>query len=336
MFTGLGLVRSMRKATLLAILLTLPLVMFIPGDVAIVGVVEAAGCSVSSQDSTEWGTHIRNISIETTFMGEWNEWEDGERGFDNQDEAMVGITPYTGPLSPLRSGFHTSFSVGNGSGGGVRMNLTTGMRYTFCLTIDNANADSVREPPVDAYLFLTHDYDMYAMQYYLYGEEIQFMEDLEENIPPEWRGGLWRGFRDVHNYENIREAEFSVVLDKLETSTSLFSGEGTTYEEFIIFVDAINNTHIDDAPEPHSTSLVDLTVMVEEAFILPTWTVPLTCMALLLLLAAVPVIMHFKHSKAGLDGYKVDLVPNLEQQENSAEAGSIIADDVSKDPSFQG
>ena len=82
----------------------------------------------------------------------------------------------------------------------------------------------------------------------------------------------------------------------------------------MILVDAINNTHIDDAPEPHSTSLVDLTVMVEEAFILPTWTVPLTCMALLIMLAAVPVIMHFKHSKAGLDGYKVELVPNLEQK----------------------
>jgi hypothetical protein len=37
-------------------------------------------------------------------------------------------------------------------------------------------------------------------------------------------------------------------------------------------------------------------------------------MALLIMLAAVPVIMHFKHSKAGLDGYKVELVPNLEQK----------------------
>jgi len=307
-------VRSMRKATFLATLLTLPLVMFISGEAAIIGVAEAAGCSVSSQDSTEWDTHISNVSIETTFMGMWDEWGDEDREFDDQGEVELGSKKYTGPLSPLLSGFHSSFSVGNGSGGGVRMNLTTGMRYTFCLTIDNANAESVREPPVDVYLFLTHDYDMYATQYYLYDDEMQFMEDLEENIPPEWRGGLWRGFRDVHDYENVREAEFSVVLDKLETSTSLFTGEGTIYEEFVILVDAINNTHIDDAPEPHSTSLVDLTVMVEEAFILPTWTVPLTCMALLIMLAAVPVIMHFKHSKAGLDGYKVELVPNLEQK----------------------
>ncbi len=303
----------MRTATLLATLLTLPLIMFIPGDATVVGVAGAAGCSVSSQDSAEWGKHITNVSLETTHMGVWDEWTENERE-PNKDTSSLSTTGYSGPLTPLRTGFHTSFSVDNGSGGGVRMNLTTGIRYTFCLTVDNANSESVREPPVDAYLFLTHDYDMYSMQYYLYGEEIQFMEDLEEEIPPEWRGGLWRGFRDVHNYENIRDAEFSVVLDKLETSTSLFSGEGTTYEEFIILVDAINNTHLADAPEPHATSLVDLTVMAEEAFILPTWTVPLTCMALLLLLAAVPVIMHFKHSKAGLEGYNVELVPSLEQK----------------------
>ncbi len=314
--------RLAQRSVLLVSLILLPLLASSNCIIPLVGQVEAAGCSVSSGDEAEWGQHLRNVSVQTTTVfGGYDEFErSGPGGRSAQDDTMFEDDPMFEdepmigyiPLDPLVSGFHTSFSVENGSGAGVRMNLTTGMRYTFCLSISN-NASEPLEPPIDAYLMLTHDYEMYTQQYYVYGDELEWMSELEEMIPPEWRGGLWRGYRDVHAYENIREAEFSVVLDKLETSSSMFTGE-SHYEEFVFIVDAINNSRTDDAPEPHATSLVDMTVMVEEAFILPTWTVPLTCMALMLLLAAVPVVMHFKHTNAGMEGYKVQLVPSLAQE----------------------
>jgi hypothetical protein len=189
------------------------------------------------------------------------------------------------------------------------MNLTLGKRYTFCITVDDINANGTTNPNIDAYLFTSSDFSTYSEQYYYLDG---WWGDLEENTPVEWRGALWRSFRDSNDYENIRETDFSVVLDKLEVHTSLLSE--TSYEEFVIIIDAIDNSHIQDAPAPHATILVDLTVMVEDAFILPTWTVPLTCMTLIVLLIAVPVVMHFKHAKAGLTGIHVDLVPSMDKK----------------------
>lgn len=308
--------RLSQRAVLLVSLLLLPLLASTNCVIPLVGTAQAASCSVSSDDDdVVWDQHIRNVSIGTTTVFDW-EQEDDNRGPGGRSSMQDGdifedemVSFPVSSLKPLVSGFHTSFIVENGSGGGVQMNLTTGMRYTFCVSVSNNESETL-ESPLDTYLMLTHDYEMYAQQYYVYGEDMRWMDDLEEMIPPEWRGSLWRGYRDVHAYENVREAEFSIVLDKLETSSSMFTGE-SQYEEFVIIVDAINNSRTDDAPAPLTTSYVDLTVMVEEAFILPNWTVPLTCMALMLLLAAVPVMMHFKHSNAGMDGYKVDLVPNL-------------------------
>jgi hypothetical protein len=37
-------------------------------------------------------------------------------------------------------------------------------------------------------------------------------------------------------------------------------------------------------------------------------------MTLIILLIAVPVVMHFKHAKAGLTGIHVDLVPSMDKK----------------------
>ena len=308
---------SGRLALFLALLVSIPVISILPAELSLIGNAEAAGCSVDADDATEWEVHKRNVTINAS-LGEQYFEDDGpnRRGKGRQSDPFI-TTEDEQPLEPLTSGFHTTFTVENGSGTGLQLNLTTGQRYTFCIDIDDIEAEGITEPPIDAYLFLTHDYDMYSEQYaYMNSEFGEFLHDLEQHIPPEWRGGLWRPFRDIHDYENIRSVEFSVVLDKVETSSSLFSGE-TYYEEFIILIDAIDNTRMNDAPAPHAKMQVDLTVMVEDAFILPTWTVPLTCFALLMILSAVPVLMHFKHANAGLDEVKVDLVPTLEKSSST-------------------
>jgi len=275
---------------------------------------KASSCSVENGENARFDDHLLNVSVNSLdnyFL------DDGLATNGEMDDSGQWDQPYmqeeNTPLTPLDRGFHTSFVVENGTGTGVQMNLTLGKRYTFCITVDDINANGTTNPEIDAYLFTSSDFATYSDQYlYLNGGGNQWASDLEENIPVEWRGGLWRSFRDSNDYENIRETDFSIVLDKLEVHSSFLSE--TSYEEFVILIDAIDNSHIQDAPAPHATILVDLTVMVEDAFILPTWTVPLTCMTLIILLIAVPVVMHFKHAKAGLTGIHVDLVPSMDKK----------------------
>jgi hypothetical protein len=306
------LLKGFRRISLMLLVLMLPLLLPLQFNSLLVNNVKASSCSVESGENARFDEHLLNVSVNDSSYVYWDDYEDSN---DNTPNARQWDQPFMQeekkPLTPLDRGFHTSFVVENGSASGVQMNLTLGKRYTFCITVDDINANGTTNPKIDAYLFTSSDYSSYSEQY-AYLNSAEWMVDLEENIPVEWRGGLWRSFRDSNDYENIRETDFSVVLDKLEVHSSLLSE--TSYEEFVVVIDAIDNSHIQDAPAPHATILVDLTVMVEDAFILPTWTVPLTCMALIVLLIAVPIIMHFKHAKAGLTGIHVDLVPSMDKK----------------------
>ena len=306
-----GLLKGFRRLSLMLIVLILPLLLPLQFNSLLVDNASASSCSVESEEDDPFDDHLLNVSVNASNNAIlWSEQEayndDKPRG-RQWNEGIV--QQESTPLKPLERGFHTSFVAENGTATGVQMNLTLGKRYTFCITVDDINANGTTNPNIDAYLFTSSDFSTYSEQYYYLDG---WWGDLEENTPVEWRGALWRSFRDSNDYENIRETDFSVVLDKLEVHTSLLSE--TSYEEFVIIIDAIDNSHIQDAPAPHATILVDLTVMAEDAFILPTWTVPLTCMTLILLLIAVPVVMHFKHAKAGLTGIHVDLVPSMDKK----------------------
>ncbi|MGY8702095.1 MAG: hypothetical protein ACKVHH_05235 [Candidatus Poseidoniales archaeon] len=305
--------KGIRRLSLMLLVLILPLLLPLQFNSLLVNNASASSCSVESGEHARFDEHLRNVSVNSSdnYFSDMEELSSDEKPRGRQwDQPLMQENT---PLLSLDKGFHTSFVVENGTSSGVQMNLTLGKRYTFCITVDDINANGTTNPKVDAYLFTSSDFSTYSDQYlYLNGDDRQWMADLEENIPVEWRGGLWRTFRDSNDYENIRETDFSVVLDKLEIHSSFLSE--TSYEEFVILIDAIDNAHIQDAPAPHATILVDLTVMVEDAFILPTWTVPLTCMTLILLLIAVPVVMHFKHAKAGMNGIHVDLVPSMDKK----------------------
>ena len=307
-----GLLKGYRRLSLMLIVLMLPLLLPLQYNSLFVDNASASSCSVESKEEDPFKDHLLNVSVNGSNNYIWSEGEpyNDEKPRGRQWEDSI-VQQESTPLKPLDRGFHTSFVVENGTATGVQMNLTLGKRYTFCITVDDINANGTTNPNIDAYLFTSSDFSTYSEQFY-YLDGMSGLGELEENLPVEWRGGLWRSFRDSNDYENIRETDFSVVLDKLEVHTSLLSE--TSYEEFVIIIDAIDNSHIQDAPAPHATILVDLTVMAEDAFILPTWTVPLTCMTLILLLIAVPVVMHFKHANAGLTGIHVDLVPSMDKK----------------------
>ena len=319
-----GLLKLFRRLSLMLIVLMLPLLLPLQFNSLLVNNASASSCSVESGEEDPFVDHLLNVSVNASDNYFWGVEEDfSDENKRGRQWEQPFISDEKVPLKPLKKGFHRSFVVENGSGSGVQMNLTLGKRYTFCITVDDVNANGTTNPKIDAYLFTSSDFSTYSEQYN-YLNEPEWMVDLEENIPVEWRGGLWRSFRDSNDYENIREADFSVVLDKLEVHTSFLSE--ASYEEFVIIIDAIDNSHIQDAPAPHATILVDLTVMVEDAFILPTWTVPLTCMTLIILLIAVPVVMHFKHANAGLTGIHVDLVPSMDKKSENKSLPEISND----------
>ena len=56
---------------------------------------------------------------------------------------------------------------------------------------------------------------------------------------------------------------------------------------------------------------VDLTIMVEEQFTLPTWTVSLVCCGMMMMMMAVPIILHVRYNKSGLKEEKIGLIPTM-------------------------
>ena len=50
-------------------------------------------------------------------------------------------------------------------------------------------------------------------------------------------------------------------------------------------------------------------------------------MTLILLLIAVPVVMHFKHAKAGMNGIHVDLVPSMDKKSEEESLSDKSKDD---------
>ena len=228
------------------------------------------------------------------------------------------------PQSPLGTltqddDFSTSQMMLNDSVSGLRLNLTTGQKYTFCITAQHLNNGTILgSSNVDVYLLTEYDWETYQRDYRERHEE---WRDWKNDIPVEWQSYLgslyWKPFRDVHEYHDDSNFEFSVALDQSLVTNTMWQEGGPSWEEFYLIVDGWDNIY-DDAGAPGHDVQIDIQVMIEERFALPNWTVSLTCCGLFLTVAAIPAVLHVRYQKAGLISESSKLIPKVSGTESKS------------------
>ena len=252
--------------------------------------------------------------------------ENQSEEYDGPEENWMTWNPQY-DLSLLREDFQTSILVGEDAVGVLKINLDYQRRTTFCINFEGLN-NSI-EPTADVYLLTQNQYDMYSVAYDImhgaWWEKTDRNDDDQlSEIPPEWRSFTvagWTSFRDSHDYENVKQTSFSVILDTPEISTSLFGSTETQY--FHLVIDNTNNSRDNDAVPVDTIAAYISIVSDERTTILPPWTVSLVCCALSIGLFAVPVILNKKYMSYGVSlvgkstQIEKQLVPTMEQNQQS-------------------
>ncbi len=246
--------------------------------------------------------------------------EDGSMGSD-------GFEPEQGSTTELKSvdkGIYVSEVVENDTAWAIELNLTTGRRYTFCVTI--RTADTGTSQPADVYLLETGQFETWYSSEYLWMRNDEGTDWLKQ-IPPEMRSMMtWKTFRDVHEHEKTTDLTFSVALDKSThqgTSSSMFGDsnpEVTPWisknkNTFTLVIDAWDNNRENDAPPPGEALRVDLTILAESQSTPPPITVTLVCGGLMIGLLALPIIAHFRYHRTEKPSTKTGLIQMLTQEE---------------------
>ena len=290
----------------------------------LIGEVRAAGgCSTSG--TPVWDGNVANATLE------YSNWEDDYLGgeFEESDQypqdggrgenKYYSSTSHVSRIDPLTEGFHLSKVIANGTSSGIRINLTTGYTYTFCITSSAHNSSN--SVAIDVYLMTGTDWGWYETSY-SYAKNGWTEEFDMSDVPPEWRGGFyWRPFRDVHAYEDLEDITFSTSLDHLEYRTEEYNYGSNilVYDEFYLVIDGWDNGRDSDAVDPNVDIDVDITIMVEERVMVPAWTVPLVCMVVMIAFLAVPLVIHKKYHNVGLEQVGTELMPALNTAAEAAE-----------------
>ena len=264
-------------------------------------------CSISEDDTTPaWDVTVEKNDLKNTGLGD---------GFGGEKYEEMSLEN----LNRLTSSFHTSFLIENDSAVSLRMNLTTGYKYTFCVDLQPVVGEPNQNDPIaDVYLLQEYDYSRYTFDFdYRHNDFEGFREEIAHSPPWLQNALLWQPFRDVHAYEKIDEAEFSVALDHEEQASSWdpWSDSEVVPRTMFLIVDAWNNIRDYDQDVANRNMTADVTVMVEERFALPNWTVAVVCCGSLLAILAAPFLIHFRYMKAGApETSSADLMPHLETE----------------------
>lgn len=313
--------QAMRRRIVVSaiVMLLLPMLIVVSEEVGVelVPIVKAeVDCSISEDDTTPaWGVTVEKDDLKNYGLGDGFGGEFEDEGSDLSLEN----------LNRLTSSFHTSFLIQNDSAVTLRMNLTTGYKYTFCVDLQPVIGEPNQNDPIaDVYLLQEYDYSRYTFDYDSRHNDFEgFREEIAHSPPWLQNALLWQPFRDVHAYEKVDETEFAVALDHAEQASSWdpwSDGEVVPRTMFLI-VDAWNNIRDYDEGVANRNMTADVTVMVEERFALPNWTVAVVCCGSLLAILAAPFLIHFRYMKAGVpETSSADLMPHLETE---AEANAM-------------
>ena len=317
------MVKGRRGTTLAVILLLLPLLSVISYEMGMdfsPTVSAASDCGQGEQPGALDENMVEDFKLSGDgWFGDGEEWgaEDGwsqEQDLTNRD------------LSSLTSSFYTSSVLNNDSAVGLRMNLTTGWKYTICVDLQPLNGSEER-PIADVYLLQEDDFYQYEFDFESRHNDWDGMRDEIAHSSP-WLQNLilWHPFRDVHSYEKLDSVEFAVALDNEERSSSLWDDYSKPKTMFLM-IESWNNIRDYDAKAQDSNYSVDVTVIVEERFALPNWTVSMVCCGGLLGIMASPFLVHRRYMKAGLVTIEAgggDMMPHLETAvERAPEAAAL-------------
>ena len=303
-------------AWFILMLLLLPLMMLSSVGEQMIPNARAASCRTSDREPY-WGVEAANITIED------DEYYDF--GYYDEDAEYIEPSYYERPkklpLGTLVEGddFSVSQVMENDSAAGLRLNLTTGQRYQFCITAQHLyNGSIIGTTNVDVYLLTSYDWQRYEMDYSNRDSE---WREFTDEIPVEWRGWMnsfyWMPYRDVHAYEDSSSTEFAVALDQPQVSTSMFSQQ-SDWEEFYLVVDGWDNMQSSDAAPPGHQVQVDIQVMIEQRTALPNWTVSIAFCGLLIGIAAIPAVLHVRYSRSGRETEGIDLIPAVTGTQEAA------------------
>tara|TARA_B100000902_G_C27239045_1_gene878988 strand:+ start:427 stop:1422 length:996 start_codon:yes stop_codon:yes gene_type:complete len=309
------------------IAITLVLMYFIPTLIStviipneIISPVSAASCKSSNREPI-WDLEAANISVDN-YYGYYKEMDEGssngnqppQNEMDDEDLMYYKNPSTVRSLGTLTGNddFSTSQVLKNDSISGLRLNLTTGQKYTFCITAQHLNNQTIiGNSNVDVYLLTEYDWDIYERDY---NERYSEWRAWQEDVPIEWRTYMsslyWKPFRDIHEYTEQSSFEFSVALDQPLVTNTMWQDSGPSWEEFYLVVDGWDNIY-DDAGAPGHQVQVDIQVMIEERTALPNWTVSVTCCGLFLAVAAIPAILHVRYQKTGLTNENKQLIPKV-------------------------
>ena len=307
--------------TLAVILLLLPLLSVISYEIGVdiaPTASAASDCGQGEQPGALNDDMVEDFSMENDgyIMGGDDHWGEDE-GYERTRRNLDSLT----------SSFYTSFVLNNDSAVGLRMNLTTGWKYTICVDLQPLNGSEER-PIADVYLLQEDDFSKYEFDFDSRNDDWDGMrDDLAHSAPWLQNLILWHPFRDVHSYEKLDGVEFAVALDHEERSYSIWDDYAKPKTMFLM-IESWNNIRDYDAKAQESNYSVDVTVLVEERFSLPNWTVAMVCCGGLLGIMASPFLVHRRYMKAGLVTIEAgggDLMPHLETApERASEAPALI------------
>ncbi len=302
----------------------------------------AERCEGDFVESIPWNKTIERFS-KTPASTNWDDYyfdEDSRRNSGNEgpvvDKSNEVSTEYDGPeeswqlsepyndLRMLNTDIQTSYLVGSGSVGVIRINLDHTMKTTICISFTTPKSEGgYVDYTGDAYLLTSTQWNRYSQTYNsinggysLFGEGGDTWE-----VSPEWRSfdvAGWSSYRDSHQYEQVQDVRFSVSLDGPEQYSGLFGDSSIEY--FHILLDNTNNSHNNDANPDGSLMVADISIITEErSTILPAWSVALVCMGFMVGTLAIPVVMNKRYMSTGLDlvqtksDEQAGLIPTLEQ-----------------------
>ena len=294
--------------------------------------VSAESCQTNTKEPI-WGVEAENITMYNYlyYDQDWMIEEGGGKGQRNSqsegspDEGFTSLPGYdsvqNNALGVLteEDDFHVTQNLQNDSATGLRLNLSVGQKYTFCVTAQNVNNETILgNGEVDIYLMTEEDWDRYEWDY---SERHQDWRQMFSDVPPEWRSSIdaytfWMPFRDTHAYEKVSEKQFSVALDHNEIDSGDFWDERPRikYESFYLVVDSWDNGRDSDAKPNGNQVSVDISVVIDSRVSLWNWTVSLVCGGMLLGIAAIPIIVNMRYNKKGMNDERVDLMPALETE----------------------
>ena len=149
--------------TATVVLLLLPLLSVISYEIGI-DIAPPASAASDCGAGEQPGAPDENKVEDFTMTGDgWDGDEWGDDAQTGEDEDFGKELTYR-DLSSLTSSFYTSFVLNNDSAVGLRMNLTTGWKYTICIDLQPLNGTD-DEPLADVYLLQENDYSAYEFDF---------------------------------------------------------------------------------------------------------------------------------------------------------------------------